>query len=223
MKDGLLFRLSLKVVPVLLAGLARILFASCRLRVHGKVNREQTLDSGKTAVVTFWHYSFFGVFHVLRSYDGVVMVSSSRDGEYIAGLAETYGLSTVRGSRNNKGVQALKELIRAVKNGENAGIVADGSQGPPLIAQPGGVLLASRTGAPVLPLCWSASRYWTVSSWDRTIIPKPFSRVDIAFGEPLAIPKGLKGEGVEEFRAELEQSLNSLYEKVWAMQGRKSH
>ena len=223
MKEGLLYKLSLKVVPVLLAALARVLFATCRVRTHGAEYREQTLDSGRMAVVTFWHYSFFGVFPVLGKYDGVVMVSSSRDGEYIARLAHTYGLSTVRGSRNNKGVQALKELIRAVKNGESAAIVADGSQGPPLIAQPGGILLSSRAGAPVLPVCWSASRYWAINSWDRTIIPKPFSRVEIAFGRPLQVPGGLKSDGVEEFRAELERVLHGLYRQVWAMQGKTEH
>ncbi len=115
------------------------------------------------------------------------MVSASRDGEYLARLAEQFGFETVRGSRNKKGVQGLKAMLRAVQNGNSAAIVADGSQGPPKIVQAGAILLAARTGAPIIPMIFAASRYFTINSWDRTIIPKPFSRIDFYYGEPLFV------------------------------------
>ena len=151
------------------------------------------------------------------------MVSASRDGEYIARLAEEFGFSTARGSRNNRGAQALKDLLKLAAAGESTAIVADGSQGPPRIAQPGAILLASRTGVPVLPVMWSASRYLAFRSWDRTAVPKPFSRVDFFYGEPLSVPADLKSEGIEEYRLILENRLNALYREAWRLHGREGH
>jgi lysophospholipid acyltransferase (LPLAT)-like uncharacterized protein len=151
------------------------------------------------------------------------MVSASRDGEYIARLAEELGFDTARGSRNNRGMQALKEILKAAKAGRNTAIVADGSQGPPRIAQPGAILVASRTGVPVLPMMWSATRYLTIPSWDRTAIPKPFSRIDYFFGEPLSVPPDLKEEGIEEYRLILEERLNELYSRAWQLHGQDEH
>lgn len=222
-EGGLLHRLSLQVVPWLVAWLIRIWFATCRIRVHGHEHRSATLDAGKTIVASFWHYTMLFVFYQLRRESAVVMVSASRDGEYIARLARALGFSTARGSRNNRGMQALKDLLKHAGAGENTAIVADGSQGPPRVAQPGAILVASRTGVPVLPMAWSASSYIATSSWDRTAIPKPFSRVDYLYGEPLYVPPNLKAEGIEEYRLELENRLNELYRHAWRMHGREEH
>lgn len=223
MKDGIFEKVALRILPPLIGTVARLMFFTCRVTVRGEEYCRQTLDAGKPVVVSFWHYSFIGVFPRLCRYKGVLMVSSSRDGEYIARLAHTFGYSTVRGSRNNKGVQALKEMIRAVRKGKAAGIVADGSQGPPRIAQPGALLVASMTGVPILPIVWSASRYWAIRSWDRTAFPKPFSKVEIAFGEPFPIPPRLKNDEFEPYRLELEKRLNDLYDEVWQAQGKTEH
>jgi lysophospholipid acyltransferase (LPLAT)-like uncharacterized protein len=224
MKDeGFVYQLSLRVVPALLSWLMRAWFGTCRVHIHGEENLQKILAAGKPTIATFWHYSLLMIFYQMRHYSGVAMVSSSRDGEYIARLAERLGLATVRGSRNRKGVQALKDMLKAVQSGSNAAIVADGSQGPPMIAQPGAILLASRSGVAILPMGWAASRYLTIRSWDRTVIPKLFSRVDFMFGEPLCVPPDLKNEGIEEYRLKLEQRLNDLYGKVWGMQGRTAH
>lgn len=223
MKDGLLFNVSLKIIPPALGLMSRIWFATCRVRVHGGEHRRSTVDSNKQVIATFWHYSILGVFQLLRNYPGVVMVSSSKDGEYIARLVESFGVRTVRGSRNKHGVQALKDLIRLARSGENTGLVADGSQGPSRIAQPGSILLASRTGIPILPMAWAASRYLAIRSWDKTAFPKPFSTVDFIYGEPIEVPPGLKSEGIEEYRLLLEQRLNGLYEDMWTLHGRKAH
>ena len=153
----------------------------------------------------------------------MVMVSSSRDGEYIARLAHHFRFSTVRGSSNRKGVQALKDLIKATRSGSNTAMVADGSQGPPRVAQPGSILLASRSGAPIVPMAWSASRYLAIRSWDRTAFPKPFARVDFFVGEPLAVPPEIKGDGIEEYRLLLEERLNRLYREAWELHGRGAH
>jgi lysophospholipid acyltransferase (LPLAT)-like uncharacterized protein len=223
MKDGLLQNLSLRIFPPVIALVLRFWFVTCRIKVHGGEHCRSTLDAKRPVIITFWHYSLLGVFPLLRKYSGAVMVSSSKDGEYIARFLEYLGFKTVRGSRNKQGAQALKDLIRLAKTGENTAIVADGSQGPPRVAQPGSILLASRTGIPILPMAWSASRYLSIRSWDKTSLPRPFSTVDFIYGEPFHVPSGLKSEGIEEYRLDLEERLNDLYLKMWKIHGRDEH
>lgn len=223
MKDGLLYRVSLKVVPTAIWLVSKMWFATCRVREHGGEHRQSVTGGNRQVIATFWHYSLLVVFQLAREFSGVAMVSSSRDGEYIARFAQLCGFSAVRGSRNKQGVQALKELLTSCRAGRNTALVADGSQGPARVAQPGSILLASRTGIPILPVAWSASRYMTIRSWDRTAFPKPFATVDFIYGEPLLVPPGLKSEGIEEYRLLLENRLNALYEEMWAIYGRKEH
>ncbi|MFH0783420.1 MAG: lysophospholipid acyltransferase family protein [Pseudomonadota bacterium] len=213
----------LRVVPVTLAMLMRLWFFTCRVRVHNLENFLDPKKTGKPVVASFWHYSIIYFFYFVRGNRVIAMVSASRDGEYIARLGKQFGYTAARGSRNNKGMEGLKALFRAIRSGDNCALVADGSQGPPRIAQPGAILLASRTGAPVLPMLWSADRYFTVRSWDRTVIPKPFSRIDYYYGEPIFVPSDLKADGIEEYRALLQQRLNALYAEAWGQYNKAEH
>ncbi len=151
------------------------------------------------------------------------MVSASRDGEYIARVAHLMGFATVRGSRTKRGLRAIIQLVDLLKKGQNAGIVADGSQGPARKVQAGVILLAGRSGAPILPFAWSSSRYLTFSSWDRTVLPLPFSRIDVCYGEPLFVPKKLASNDLQKYRMILEERMNSLYEYAWSLHGKKHH
>ncbi len=223
MTEGLLNTLLLRVVPVTLALLMRLWFATCRVRVHNLDNFLDPKKTGKPVIASFWHYSIIHFFYFVRGNRVTAMVSASRDGEYIARLARQFGYTAARGSRNNKGVEGLKVLFRAIRSGDNCALVADGSQGPPRVAQPGAILLASRSGAPILPMVWSAERYFTIRSWDRTVIPKPFSRIDYYYGEPLFVPADLKAEGIEEYRLLLEQRLNLLYAEAWGQYNKSEH
>lgn len=223
MTEGKLNSLLIGVVPPLLAFLMRIWFATCRVTIHNPENFFQPEDKGKRTIASFWHYSIIYTFYFLRRYSATVMVSASRDGEYIARLAGEFGFDTVRGSKNHKGVGALKAILRAVRDGDSGAIVADGSQGPPRVAQPGAILLASRTGVPVVPMAWSASGHYIVKSWDRTAIPRLFSSVDFFYGEPLYVPQKLTAEETEQYRVLLEKRLNELYALAWAIHNRLEH
>ena len=223
MTEGPLNSLLLRLAPLALALLMRLWFATCRVRVHDQANFLNPKLTGKPIIASFWHYSLLYQFYFLRGHKATVMVSASRDGEYIARLAGHFGFSAARGSRNHKGVEGLRTLFRAVRRGESCALVADGSQGPPRVAQSGAILLASRSGLPIVPMLWSAERYFIVRSWDRTAIPKPFSRIDFFFGEPLLVPAELSGEGIEAHRLLLEQRLNELYATAWRGYGRDGH
>ena len=218
----LLYRTSLAVIPRLYVVLTALLFGSCRLKVLGRENLEKVMSQGGV-VVPIWHYSVFYMLYHLRQYPGVVMVSASKDGEYIAHVARLLGFETVRGSAHRFGVRALKGLIAHVVQGKNAGIVADGSQGPPRVAQPGVVLLAARAGVPMLPMVWAVKRYRAFHSWDRTVIPLPFSSMVVQYGKPINVPANLTSDQVEEYRVQLEEQMNTMYRAVWRQFGKDGH
>ena len=211
------------IVPSLCYWLMRIWFVTIKTTEHDRRFREQCREHERAVILTIWHNAIFYLFYHIRHSPGVALVSSSRDGEYIARVVRKFGFETVRGSRNRRGVPALKALIQAIKDNRNVGLVADGSQGPPLVVQAGSILLASKSGIPILPVIWSASSYWTVNSWDRTILPKPFARIDFVYGEPLYVEKDIKSEQLEEYRQELEKRMLAIYKKAWKMQGKKEH
>lgn len=221
MKDGFWYKISLSVVPLVFVWLTRIWFSTCRVVTHGQEHRLQ-VEPGPV-VGSFWHYTILYLFYHVRADTAVAMVSASRDGEYISRVAQLFGHSTVRGSRGKGGGTAVKNLIRALRAGRNVALVADGSQGPARVAQAGPVILASHTGAPVLPMLWSCNRYKRFGSWDGTALPLPFSRVDFFYGEPFFVPPKLQDEQVEEYRLVLEQRLNDLYAQAWALQGKVVH
>ncbi len=210
----LIYKASLAIVPRLYVGLSMLWFSSCRLHVEGNAHLQDVVKQGG-GVATFWHYSILYMFYHLRSFPAAIMVSASKDGEYIARLAQLLGHTPVRGSAHRQGVRALKHLMREVEAGRNAGIVADGSQGPARKLQAGSILLASKSGRPILPMVWAASRYITFNSWDKTVVPLPFSRIHFQYGEPLFVPAGIKGEELEKYRLELEGRLNGIYERAW--------
>ncbi|MBZ5557550.1 MAG: DUF374 domain-containing protein, partial [Acidobacteriia bacterium] len=113
--------------------------------------------------------------------------------------------STSRGGR-----KALLQLTRELETGRPAGFTIDGPRGPARVAQPGAVWLAKATGHPVLPFHLEADRHWTLHSWDRTQIPKPFSTVAIAMGEPFDVPADADEAGIESARLQLEARLQEL-------------
>ncbi len=223
MKSKFGYNISLRLVPSLLSFIIRVWFFTCRVIVHGQEYKDRTVTGENTVVASFWHYSFLYTLYHNRKEKTVAMVSGSKDGEYLSRLLEKLGVKTVRGSRNKGGISALKGLIRSMRDGYNAALVADGSQGPARIVQPGAILLASRAGVPVLPMLWSANRYIRIHSWDTTAIPYPFSKVEFFYGEPLDVPPKIKAEEIEKYRFILEERLNALYKEAWQLQDKIEH
>ncbi len=218
--SDLLYKASIAVVPRLYVALSSLWFRTCRLEVRGLENLTKVLTHG-AGVVPFWHYSLFYMLHHLRQYPGVAMVSASRDGEYIARVAELLNFETVRGSSNRFGVRALKGMVDHVRQGKNAGIVADGSQGPALKAQPGAVLLAAKSGSPIMPIVWAAKRCKVFNSWDRTALPLPFTRIILEYGELIWVKPELTAATTEQYRQQLETAMNTMHRQLWGEFGRE--
>jgi lysophospholipid acyltransferase (LPLAT)-like uncharacterized protein len=156
-----------------------------RWRVTGLEHLEAIRAAGHQPVMAFWHGRILPATVYFRRRGIVVITSENFDGEWIARIIERFGYGTARGSTSSGGKRAILQLVREMKAGRPAGFTLDGPRGPARVAQPGAVWLAMATGNPLLPFHLEASASWTTRSWDRTQIPKPFSTVGIAVGEPL--------------------------------------
>jgi lysophospholipid acyltransferase (LPLAT)-like uncharacterized protein len=132
------------------------------------------------------------------------MISQSRDGELIARLAERLHFRPVRGSSSYGGKEALALMVNDLKEHPFAVHAIDGPTGPKGVVKAGLIRMAQRSGASIVPVYVSCSRFWQLRSWDRFIIPKPFSTVRVRFAEPISIPANLADESFEAERQRVE-------------------
>jgi lysophospholipid acyltransferase (LPLAT)-like uncharacterized protein len=143
-----------------------------------------------------------------------MMISQHRDGEFIARAVRQFGIESVRGSTTRGGLSALRGMIRVFRSGANLAITPDGPQGPKHVVQIGVIELARQTGAPILPVTYSASRKKVFGSWDHFIVPLPFCRVAYLWGEPLLVPGDADKEGMEECRRLLQERMRKITEEA---------
>ncbi len=218
----ILGRIAIEIGPFLYLQLSRILFGTGRFR---HIDREKIAEvEQKAHIGAFWHYSVaYWLFHGRKYERYVAMVSGSKDGEYVARIIKKLGIIPIRGSRTKGGLAALKSMQAYMAEGYKSVIIADGSKGPAFKVQAGVILLASRTGVPIISAAWSVDRYWSFRSWDRTVLPKPFARHAVCYSEPLTVPKKLKSGDIEAYRLELEKRLQQAYQKAWACFDRPGH
>ena len=188
-----------------------------RWRVEGMQHLDAVLAAGRQPVMAFWHARILHATFYFRRRGIVVITSENFDGEWIARIIERFGYGTARGSTTRGGLKAMKQLVRDMQEGKPAGFTVDGPRGPARVAQPGAVWLARETGNPVLPFHLEAARHWTLRSWDRTQIPKPFSTVALAIGEPIHVAANADGAAIEQARLELEARLKALEQRALAM------
>lgn len=139
-----------------------------------------------------------------------ILVSPSSDGDVINGILKLFGFSTVRGSSYKNPVRALLSLARKVKSGASAVMIADGSRGPANTAQSGCVAIAKLTGRLIVPIAFGAERKKNLGSWDKTILPLPFSRINMVFGNPIAVEENADGSQLELKRLHLEEELKKI-------------
>jgi lysophospholipid acyltransferase (LPLAT)-like uncharacterized protein len=197
----------------LIAALGRTL----RWRVEGLHHLDAIHASGRRPVMAFWHGRILPATVYFRNRGIVVITSENFDGEWIARIIERFGYGTARGSTTRGGRKAMLQLVREMAEGKAAGFTLDGPRGPAQVAQPGAVWLASATGNPVLPFHLEASSFWSVRSWDRTQIPRPFSTVALVVGEPMEVSKPLSDEELAERSVELGRRLAALEERAKRM------
>ncbi len=205
----------------------RLWFATCRITlIGGDVYRKYT-QSPYPAVVGTWHRGAIFLVWFFRRLKPMIMFSRSNDGELIAGFAEKLGVIPVRGSSSRGGGQALRTMVKFLGgNGSRlAATVLDGPRGPRFVAKRGLLFLAKIGKAPLVPVVVSAWPAVTLKrSWDRTLIPLPFSRVIVMIGDPIHIPQETDSAGLGDIRVMVENTLKGMvrqadaatgYDRVW--------
>ena len=186
--------------------LIRVLSSTWRWKVAGFEHYEAIVRSGKPPIFAFWHGRILPATVFWKNRGIVVITSQNFDGEWIARIIQRFGYGVARGSTSRGAVRALVQLRRDLAAGRPAGFTVDGPRGPARVAQAGAVWLSGATGSPVLPFHLDATSAWTMRSWDRTQVPKPFSTVALAIGEPIVVPDVAEGS-VETGRLALERAL----------------
>jgi hypothetical protein len=139
-----------------------------------------------------------------------VMVSASKDGGFLAGILECFGVQPIRGSTSRRGPQALRELTTWAKRGYDLAITPDGPRGPCCVVQDGIIALAQLTQRPLVPVSFRLGWKIRLKSWDRFQIPLPFSKCEIVFETPIHIPRGASDTDRENFRRQLQHALNGV-------------
>jgi lysophospholipid acyltransferase (LPLAT)-like uncharacterized protein len=136
------------------------------------------------------------------------MISASRDGELISTIGRFFGYTAVRGSSSRGGKEATREMVDHLQAGKRCAITPDGPRGPRREMKPGAVNIARLTGCPVVPFGFAAERCWRLKSWDRFIIPKPFSRAVFVYGDPILVSK--EGGEDQKFMEQIQKEMDRV-------------
>jgi hypothetical protein len=192
-----------------IAGTVKIFCRSFRVEIIDQADIRE-LAGTKPVILVNWHNRLVfipGLVSKAVRVNTAVLASASRDGEYAAQYMKRFGLTAVRGSSSKGGRRALVEMRNMLLDGWSVALTPDGPRGPRYHVHPGAVMLAEMTGAPIVPLGFNAPSRWQLGGWDRTQIPKPFSRVQVHYGKPMFIPERLNSaarkEKIEELRRRL--------------------
>ena len=210
-------RLLIRLADLVFYTLISLIGKTVQFEIEGWENFEKIESDGKTPIYTFWHDRIFLGTYFFRKRGIMVMSSQSFDSEYTARVIQRFGYGTIKGSSTRGGVRALTTMIRQMRNGLPMGFTLDGPKGPRYVAKSGACLLAKKTGNPILPFSVEAGKLWTINSWDKLQIPKPFSRARFYYGEPVYVEKDANDEIIEKKRAEVQRKLDELVElgKQW--------
>jgi len=211
------------LAPPLAAAAVRALGATLRLREEGVEALEPRWAAGQPLIYAVWHGRILMIPWLtarMRRTRGAravcVLASRSRDGEMVARWVTRFGLSVVRGSSSRGGAAALRALAASLRAGGDVAVVPDGPRGPRERLQLGLVVLAAATGAPIVPLGFAARPARRLASWDRFLVPMPFARAAVVFGQAATVPRGADRETV---RADVERALREVTEAADRMVG----
>lgn len=210
-----MFRLLTLIAPPALKGLA----ATWSVRVIGRRNYDHYLQQRKPLIAVCWHQGIIPFMMHFRGRGALAMVSQSRDGELAARIAHRLGFRTARGSSSRGGREALSQMTDEFKKGCQAGLVVDGPRGPAREPKIGAIVLAQRTGAPILPMACQAQPGLRAHSWDQTLVPLPFSSVVIGIGDPLIVPSDATPDQCEALRLQMRTAINAIEARVCSAVG----
>lgn len=195
----------------LLTALGRVIIPLLGSTLRLTVRKDHCLDAcraeGGRFIYAVWHGRMLGLIFTERGKGISALISQHRDGDYVSRIVRSLGFNPVRGSTGSGGSRALKEMVREGLNGRDLAVTPDGPCGPRYRAKMGVVKLAQLTRMPVVPVGFSSSKALVFNSWDRFLLPLPFSRCAMVFGAPIWVNSRVSAE---EARMELETALTYL-------------
>jgi lysophospholipid acyltransferase (LPLAT)-like uncharacterized protein len=197
--------------------IVELLWHTCRLRVEGEARLHALLAEHGAVVPVCWHQHLLLCARYLVSKPGGMkpgfMISPSVDGEAPTWLAQSYGAHVVRGSGSYTGLRAVRGVHTAiVKEGISPGVTPDGPRGPRFKFKPGAIFAGQISKKPVVPIAFAAKPAFVLNTWDKFVLPVPFSRVTIAIGEPYLPPNRLSDEEMTAAQEEMERRMLATYE-----------
>lgn len=201
--------------------LIKVIGKTIRWEIDGWENWETASSNGQVPIYTFWHNRVFLATYFWQKRRIVVMTSQSFDGEYIARFIQRFGYGAARGSSTRGAVGAIIEMTRLMRAGLPTAFTIDGPKGPRYVAKMGAVLLAKKTGQPILPFNITARKFWEAKkSWDGFQVPLPFSRARLEIAPPIYVAPDTTDDALNARRDEVQASLDALDQtgQAWASQ-----
>ena len=221
-KKGFLNNILLESAAILITILSFLIFATLRKK---RVNHDKikTIEQSNSNVIyAFWHGRLFPMgFMRYKKRKYKTIISNHQDGEIIAKVLKYLGVGAIRGSvnrmprngkkfKNRGGSRVIRNSIEAIKNGYSIVITPDGPKGPERKFKTNSLKIAQETNSYIIPVSYSCSSYFTIKSWDKFIIPKPFSKLVLVYGDVYHLPENIKNQDLENHALILEQNLNNI-------------
>lgn len=204
-------RIVLRVIITAGYWFIRLIGPTLRVCVSREEGAQETIGE-RPLIGSFWHACIIPATYMCRDLGVRVMSSNSYDGEYMGKIIRKFGFVAVKGSSSRNAVRALLGLRRALQEGWSVAFTIDGPRGPRYKVKPGPVALARSSGVPMTMFHMAVDRAWVLHSWDRLIIPKPFSRALMRFGKRIPVPGNATDEDLERYQQQLQDSLDRVRE-----------
>lgn len=192
--------------------LIRLICFSLRISKVNNEPVEEILRRGESVLWCLWHGRMLVPMFYYRNNNVVVMISQHADGEMIARVVKKLGYKTVRGSSTRGGKEAFYELLGLLKEGHQGCMLPDGPTGPRHYFKAGTLFLAQQSQVPIIPITFAAKPCWRFKSWDQFVLPKPFAKAMLVYGDPIKVPAEITPDEVESWRNKLETTMVELVE-----------
>lgn len=203
--------MQIPVIAAAVAGIIRALGPTLRYEVLGRQHMERLHAAGERIIYAFWHRAIFSAAWNWRHQGIVVLHSTNFDGRWTGRAVERLGYGTAQGSSSRGGLKGLADMARRMEEGRDTAFTIDGPRGPRYVAKPGPVMLARRTGHPIVVFHAGLQRAYTFEkSWDQLQVPAPFTRGVIVLAPPIRVP----GNASQELMQQKHQEMQAALERV---------
>jgi lysophospholipid acyltransferase (LPLAT)-like uncharacterized protein len=206
-------RIEIRIASFVFYWLIRAIGLTMRFETTGYENFDSITAAGRLPIYCFWHNRIIPGTYFFRDRGIIVMSSASYDSEYTTRCIQRFGYGFVRGSSTRGGTRALVSMIKMMKAGYAMAFTVDGPRGPRYEVKPGPILLAKKTGNALMPFIVESRSFWTIKSWDRLQIPKPFTAANVMIAPPIYVDPEANDDELESKRLELQAALDRLVEQ----------